>query len=437
MMRSSLATLVVAAILLLTPNLTLADVTAEEWFQGKKRNVVPNPPFTPSYDTYDGPRFENLNKALNEGITVNGRARIDGDNVQGARVEATNKATTFAMEILLNNLLDQEVTRNQRRLVRNVFLDQHMDYLASIREISATTEEDVLEVTLEVNFEAEEILETCLERRMQLASQHLPRVALVVPVKPVNGEFPEELLKVENSLETTLRESLMDANIRVLDRRELFRALKDEGRAALLFGEDEEAAEAGRRAGADILVRGSTVVTAGAAPNYLESSGMAVIQSAMTLHAIRTADGAPVTTVEREGSAVHITVETGSVRAIKDGLDQVDDEFIAQLIRGWLLEEASTSTVTLHLNDVPSRSALVDLHARLEDDVNQIRRVARRSYADHTAVMEVFFQGDRARLLTKLEEQGYVTISGEAETEVTATYRSPSGATLAAAEASP
>lgn len=414
--------LTIVASLCLAPLASADRQDTISWFEGKKRVTVENPPFTPSYETFRGPELENLKEALTVGMTITETAEIRQLQRTEAKETALEEGSRKALDAVLRDLLDQNITRNQWTLIEELFIDAAEAYVEEVETIEEDYTGRTATITMRVRFRTEMLLDVILSNRLRIATRHLPKMAVVVPVKRVGREFPKELPKVANSLEQEVAVAFQKIGFPVMSRRELRGPLKRDQHDALLFANDGEAARYVQEAGVEVFIRGACTIAEADAPRYLESSGMASIQSELTLHPLRVSDTLSLGTVQEEGRAIHISVETGSDKAVSAAFAKVREKLAGNVVKEWLLGEGSYAAMRLRIEALPRRTELVEWERTLPELVPQVQSTRRLSYEDAAAELQVLYNGSREALLMALEASGSLIVTGEGDGIVMATY---------------
>lgn len=172
--------------------------------------------------------------------------------------------------------------------------------------------------------------------------------------------------------------------------------------AQALAGNSQAAASLARKAGAQVVIVGKTVLR-----RIVPSAGgsQASYQATISVRAVDAAAGR-IVAVGSE-SAVALPGEgSDSQGVIREAASKVAAFVADQLLIQWKVEETASNTVTLAMDKI-SVADLSRLKAGLKSGVPGVRRLLQRRYGPEGALVEVDYAGEAAQLADALSQASF------------------------------
>lgn len=337
-----------------------------------------------------GARPETLFTAEGVGVVVRG-------NQARARDRAIVNGLRGCVEQAVVDLVEPELILANYPLISQEVLDKSEGYVRSYRIFheEAVPDDDLYRVAVQSTV-AQSLLKSDLQA-MGLYAERRGKPTVMVLIEEVaapNGAPPPQ----GNPSLRAVVEHFRGRGFPVVDA-----ARGDEAQSAqALAGNSQAAASLARKAGAQVVVVGKTVLRR-IVPSAGESQ--ASYQATISVRAVD-AQGARIVAVGSE-SAVALPGEgADSAGVVRDAASKIASFMADQLLIQWKVEETASNTVTLAISEV-SVADLSRLKAGLKSDVPGVRRLLQRRYSSEGALVEVDYSGEAAQLADALSQASF------------------------------
>jgi hypothetical protein len=330
-------------------------------------------------------------------VEAEGEANVIEGNRLATRDAALMSAQRAAVEKAVGVMVSGQMVVSQARLIEDQVFSKTAGYLKSWDILSDQEEDGLRRLKIRARVKLGDVRSDLDSLGLLIRTKKVgnPRLMILIDEK-VDGQPSES-----RTVETELARQLLDKGYKVVDADQLAEIQNQEAVLKALKGDAAQAAELGRRFGAEISIVGTATArrqTGGTGEasevNPLGDMEMISYRGRLNLKAVKASSGQVVLAESRDAGGLDITSENAAVRCFASMSEAVGEKLALNLAKA-LFEGAE---VQVAVSGVPSFDALQNVMKAVRS-ADGVRNVVTRSYAGEDAVLDVELAGGNAQTL--------------------------------------
>jgi hypothetical protein len=330
-------------------------------------------------------------------VEADGEANVIPGNRLNTREMALSSAQKNAIEKAVGVLVSGQMVVSQARLIEDQVYSKSAGYLKSWDVLTEKEEDGLYTIRIKARVKMGDMRKDLDGLGMMIKTKKVgnPRVMILVDEK-IDGKPSES-----KTVETGLAAQLLDKGYKVVDADQLAEIRNQEKTLKAISGDLVEAAELGKRFGAEIALVGTIDAKLFAGGGKGDpAAGVALgdmfsYRGRLNLKAVKTSSGQMVLAVSKEGTGMDITQENAASRCLAD-LSEVAGGELSEKLAPALWESAEVQIAISGVKDFETMQKIVAA-VRACDGV---RNVVTRSFAAGEAVLDTELYGGNANTLS-------------------------------------
>jgi hypothetical protein len=329
-------------------------------------------------------------------VEAEGEANVIPGNKLNTREMSLSSAQKNAIEKAVGVLVSGQMIVSQARLIEDQVYSKTAGYLKSWDVLSEREEDGIYKTKIRAKVKMGDMRKDLDGLGMMIKTKKVgnPRVMILVDEK-VDGKPSES-----KTVETGLASQLLEKGYKVVDADQLAEIRNQEQALKALSGDLGEAAELGKRFGAEIALVGSIDAKLISGGGKGDSAAGAVLgdmfsyRGRLNLKAVKTSSGQMVLAVSKEGNGMDITQENAASRCLADLSETAGGELSEKLAPA-LWEGAEIQIAVSGVKDFETMQKIVAAIRACDG----VRNVLTRSFAAGEAVLDTELYGGNANTL--------------------------------------
>ena len=333
-------------------------------------------------------------------VTAEGVAYYTGNDTAAARAKALDQALRMAVEQQVGVLITSQSVVDNYTLVSDKILNQSQGYIESYKIVSQGARgAGEYVVTISAVVKKGKLTSTLENLGLLQVLKEKPKLVVLIDEKNMDagrgfGDVAEA--------ETALVREFLAKGFHVVDPETLRRSIDRESALRAIAGDDKAAAAIAQRHGAQIAVMGKAHASSGP---RIRNTNMRSIQAVVTARVVET-DSAKIIATGSEGAAKpHIHPVTGGSLALASASKKLAKKLISDITAQWQKDVyGSSRELVLSITGLSSYLALDEVMTFLENQIQGVKAVHQRSFAEGTAELGLDYAGttrDLARDLAR------------------------------------
>jgi len=341
-----------------------------------------------------------------DAVTAEGVAFFTGNDTAAARAKALDQALRTAVEQQVGVLISSQSVVDNYTLVSDKILNQSQGYIESYKIVNQGVRgpgEYVVVISAVVK--KGELSSTLENLGLLQALKEKPKLVVLIDEQNMGagrgfGDAAEA--------ETALVQAFLAKGFHVVDPETLRRSIDRESALRAVAGDDRAAAAIAQRHGAQIAVMGKAQASAGP---RIQNTNMRSIQAVVTARVVETDSAKIIATGSENAAKPHIHPVTGGSLAITGASNKLAKKLISDITAQWQKDVyGSSRELVLSVTGLSSYLELDEVMSFLENQVQGVKAVHQRSFAEGTAELGLDYAGttrDLARDLARHQFQGF------------------------------
>lgn len=310
-------------------------------------------------------------------VKTDGIAHIQGNQVI-ARDSAIKDAQRKAVEQAVGTLVSSETVVENSELVRDAIYSKCNGYIKQYSIVKESPDKDLYLITINAIVGLSDLKNDLSALGLLHIRVGKPRTLIMIAEQHPGQTSPVILpAGAPGAAETAIKEDFLAKEFNVIDR------------TAALSGagfSDAAAREAGRMAGAELLIRGTAQVReAPRTPGSSVGSYLADVSAT----AVRIDNGQVLASGRGQGSARHIAQNIGENSALSKSGHDVAGKLIDQIIAKWIGETSGVQLTQITIRGLKDAKELLKIRELIAGNIRGVHQVIQRSYKAGVAILDV------------------------------------------------
>lgn len=334
-------------------------------------------------------------------VTSEGLAALKADDVVAAKNAAIEDALRKAVEGVVADLIDIEVTVQNYQTLDGAIYSKAKGFVQDYEIVKVHPEGSIFRVTISATVAVGDVRDNLAMLGLLIQAMRKPRVMVMIPETNIldHGWWGHWISSV-GTVETAVIRALTSRQFTVVDAPTVRQSIDREAALRAIDGDEKAAQRIAQQIGAEVLITGQAVSEPAGS---VAGSQMNSYQASVSARAIKADTGEILGASTASGRAVHLNATAGGREAMGQAGSSVAGDLIAQIASNWAREVSGSRLIALSIVGL-SREMFDDLVDVLRRQGRGIVDVYTRDFIGDTGRLDVRFLGDADRLSHILQE---------------------------------